>query len=142
LRGSGGAVALTTSAGKLAPLSDNHDGTYTTTLTSSTSVAFATVNGTIAGAKILRQAFVAFVPAGHKPKPTGTKASCTVPRLKGQTLFDAVLVVIRAHCSATVSYVWSRTVKAGRVASQAPKAGTKLPNGGRIRLAISKGPPK
>ena len=141
LRASGGAVELSTSAGKLAPLSDNHDGTYTTTLTSSTSVTFATVSGKIGGSSILRRAIVAFVPAGHEPKPTGTKASCTVPRLKGQTLFDATLVVIRAHCSATVRYAWSRSVKAGRVASQTPKAGTKLPNGGRIKLVISKGPP-
>jgi hypothetical protein len=140
LRGSGGVVDLTTNAGKLSPVSDNHDGTYTTTLTSSTDVTFATVGGKIAGSAILRQAFVAFVPAangGHKPAP---KAKCTVPKLKGQKLFDAVIVVIHAHCTPTVSYAYSGSVKAGRVASQRPKAGTKLPHGARIVLVLSKGP--
>jgi len=139
LRGSGGAVGLTTSAGRLAPVSDNHDGTYTATLTSPTKVAFATVTGTIAGAKILRQAFVAFVPAAHDSTTTTPKAKCTVPKLKGRTLFDAVIVVLRAHCTATVAYAYSQRVKAGRIAAQVPKPGTKLPNGGRIKLVLSKG---
>jgi hypothetical protein len=140
LRGSGGVVSLTTNAGKLSPVSDNHDGTYTTTLTSSTEVTFATVRGTIAGTPIVRQAFVAFVPApsgDHTPTP---KAKCTVPKLKGQTLFDAVMGVIRAHCTVTFSYAYSGSVKAGRVAAQKPKAGTKLPNAGRVTIVVSKGP--
>jgi hypothetical protein len=41
-----------------------------------------------------------------------------VPKLKGQTLFDAVIGVIRAHCTATVSYAYSVTVRAGRVATR------------------------
>ena len=140
LRASGGLVELTTTAGTLSPVSDNHDGTYTTTLTSSTEVMFATVRGTIAGTPIVRQAFVAFVPAPSGGHATTPKAKCTVPKLKGQTLFDAVMGVIGAHCTATLSYAYSGSVKAGRVATQKPKAGTKLPNAGRVTIVVSKGP--
>jgi hypothetical protein len=140
LRGSGGVVSLNTNAGKLSPVSDNHDGTYTTTLTSSTDVTFATVRGTIAGTPILRQAFVAFVPAPSGGHTTTPKAKCTVPKLKGHTLFDAVMGVIGAHCTVTLSYAYSASVKVGRVATQRPKAGTKLPNAGRVTIVVSKGP--
>jgi hypothetical protein len=118
---------------------DNHDGTYTTTLTSSTDITFATVRGTIAGTPIVRQAFVAFVPAPSAGHTTTPKAKCTVPKLKGQTLFDAVMGVIGAHCTVTLSYVYSASVKVGRVATQKPKAGTKLPNAGRVTIVVSKG---
>jgi len=75
-----------------------------------------------------------------KTPTTTPKAKCTVPRLKGQTLFDAVIVVIRAHCTVRLSYSYSSRVPAGRVAAQKPKAGTKLRNGGRITIVLSKGP--
>jgi Invasin, domain 3/PASTA domain len=140
LRASGGLVELTTTAGTLSPVSDNHDGTYTTTLTSATSVSFASIRGTIAGTSIVRPAFVAFIPAPSSGHTTTPRAKCTVPKLKGQTLFDAVMDVIGAHCTATLSYAYSGRVKAGRVTTQKPKAGTKLPNAGRVTIVVSKGP--
>jgi hypothetical protein len=139
LQASGGVVSLTTNAGKLSPVSDNHDGSYTTVLTSSTDVTFATISGKISGETIVREAFVAFVPASQTAHPPTSKAKCKVPHLKGQTLFDAVIVVVRAHCTATVTYAYSGSVQSGRVAAQRPKAGMTLPNGARITVVISKG---
>jgi hypothetical protein len=139
LHGSGGSVALTTTAGTLAPLSDNHDGTYTTTLTASKTVTFATVAGKIGGSPILRQAFIAFVPVAHTEKPTTQTEKCKVPRLTGRSVFDAVLLVIDSHCTVKVRSEYSARVPAGRVAAQKPRAGTKLPSGGRITIVLSMG---
>lgn len=139
LHASGGAVELTTSAGKLAPLSDNHDGTYTTTLMSPKNVAFAIISGKIGGTAILRQAFVAFVPASHSGQSSTPKERCRVPRLTGRRVLDAVVLVIRAHCTTAVRSAYSDRVKVGRILAQKPRAGTMLPNGGRITIVISKG---
>jgi adhesin/invasin len=49
LAGSGGIVALYTTAGTISPVIDNGDGTYLATLTSSTLVDSAVVSGTLAG---------------------------------------------------------------------------------------------
>ena len=56
----GATVNLSTSLGRLGPVTDNGDGTYSATLTSSTAPGTATVTGTINGAAITHTATVAF----------------------------------------------------------------------------------
>ena len=66
LTSSGGTVTLTTDQGSLSNITDQGDGTYTATLTSSTSVTTATITGTLDGTAISDSATVAFTlnPAG------------------------------------------------------------------------------
>ena len=63
LTSGGDAVVLSTTAGTLGTVTDNNNGTYTATLTSSTSVETATISGTLNGAgnTIANTASVAFV---------------------------------------------------------------------------------
>ena len=66
---------------------------------------------------------------------------CVVPALKGRTLAGARRALTAAHCGlAAVKRAYSRRVRPGRVVSQAPPAGTKLRNGGRVSVVISRGP--
>ncbi|HEX6788597.1 MAG TPA: invasin domain 3-containing protein [Gaiellaceae bacterium] len=60
LTSSGGVVTLSTDHGSLSSVTDNGDGTYTATLTSSTSIETATVTGTIDGHSISAGATVSF----------------------------------------------------------------------------------
>jgi hypothetical protein len=61
LTSGGDAVTLSTTAGTLGGVTDNGDGTYTATLTSSTSFETATITGTINSASISSTAQVTFV---------------------------------------------------------------------------------
>lgn len=63
---SAGTVVLATTAGTLGPLTDNGDGTYTATLTSSFSPEIAIISGTLDGNAFIDTANVAFfsVPTG------------------------------------------------------------------------------
>jgi Invasin, domain 3/PASTA domain len=140
LSGSGGFVELSTNAGTLAAVSDNHDGTYTTTLTAPAHVGFAIVRGRIAGSEILRPAFVGFSPAKHDTHSTQAAAKCTVPKLAGKKVFDAVILVVRARCTPKLVYAYSTRVRTGVVIAQKPKPGTTLPSGGRTDVVLSKGP--
>ena len=66
---------------------------------------------------------------------------CLVPVLKGRTLAGARRALTAANCRlAAVKRGYSRRVRPGRVISQAPAAGTKLRNGGRVSVVISRGP--
>ena len=62
LTGSGGTVALSTTAGSLSSVTDNANGTYTATLTSSTTAGTASVTGTLNGSAIASSASVTFTP--------------------------------------------------------------------------------
>ncbi len=66
--------------------------------------------------------------------------NCVVPILKGKTL-SAARRALRAHsCSAgKIKQAFSSKVRAGRVISQSPKAGTHLKHNGRVNLIVSKG---
>ena len=59
---SGGTVTLSATAGSLGSVTDNWHGTYTATLTSSTTAGTANITGTIAGATIGHPTSVAFSP--------------------------------------------------------------------------------
>jgi len=65
---------------------------------------------------------------------------CVVPRVVGMTLAAARAAIARSHCrTGKVTRARSTTVRTGSVLSQRPKAGTLLPNGGRVNLVVSRG---
>jgi serine/threonine-protein kinase len=65
---------------------------------------------------------------------------CVVPKLKGKTL-SAAKRALRSHsCSlGKVKRSFSATVKKGRVISERPKPGTRLQQGAKVSLVLSKG---
>jgi len=67
---SGGTVALTKTLGTLGAVTDNNNGTYTATLTSSTTAGTATISGTLGGAAITDTATVTMV-GSSSPVITG-----------------------------------------------------------------------
>jgi hypothetical protein len=65
---------------------------------------------------------------------------CAVPTVTGMVLSAAKRVLARANCRlAKVRSTYSRDVRRGRVISQKPKAGSVLPNGGKVNLVVSRG---
>ncbi len=68
------------------------------------------------------------------PKP------CTVPSLKGKTLAAAKRLIESHGCSlGRIKHTTSRKVKKGAVISQKPRPGTRLNNGAKVSLVVSKG---
>lgn len=85
----GAAVTLSTTLGNLGPVTDNGNGTYTATLTSSTTVGTATISGTVNGSAISDTASVNFTLVGSPSliidvQPTDTRV--------GQAISPAVVV--------------------------------------------------
>lgn len=84
-------------------------------------------------------------PAGNAdPTPaTATFRSapaCVVPNVAGRTLAGARRALTRAHCRAgKISAAYSSRVRKGRVISQTPRRGARLPNRGKVKLVISRG---
>jgi bacillolysin len=69
-----------------------------------------------------------------------TRPSCVVPGVGGKTLAAARRALTRAHCRAgRTSAVYSGRVGKGRVISQTPRRGARLPFRGRVKLVISRG---
>jgi hypothetical protein len=69
-----------------------------------------------------------------------TNPPCVVPRLKGLTLANAKRALASAHCKlAAVKRAYSQRVKRGRVISQKPAAGRRLPPGGPVIVLLSRG---
>jgi WD40 repeat protein len=69
-----------------------------------------------------------------------TTALCTVPKVVGERLAAAKLALKQHHCGAGhVRYNYSRKVKKGRVSSQTPRPGLKLPAGSKVGLVVSRG---
>jgi hypothetical protein len=65
---------------------------------------------------------------------------CVVPRVVGKTLARAKATIEKRHCRAgSTARAFSRKMPTGRVLSQRPRAGTLLPNGGRVNLVVSRG---
>lgn len=65
---------------------------------------------------------------------------CVVPKLKGKKLRAAKRAITKANCSVgKVKRAFSSRVKKGRVMSQKPRPGKKLPPGSRVQLKVSKG---
>ena len=67
-------------------------------------------------------------------------APCKVPNVRGKKLAVARSAITRARCRVgKVRRKESTSVKPGRVISQSPNAGERLPNGGKVNLVVSKG---
>ena len=69
-------------------------------------------------------------------QPTGT--ACVIPKLAGKTLAAAKKALGKAHCKLGKVTKKKSKRKAGVVISQKPKAGTRLPAGGRVSLVLSR----
>ena len=87
LTASGGTIVLATTLGTLGDVTDNQNGTYSATLTSSTTTGTATISGTLAGATITDTATVNMTdgtaptitgPDGSAGSTTGATAAITV----------------------------------------------------------------
>jgi eukaryotic-like serine/threonine-protein kinase len=66
---------------------------------------------------------------------------CVVPNLRGKSLKQAKSRIRQAHCkTGRLVRAYSRSVRRGRVISQAPKPGARMKQGTRVRLVVSKGP--
>jgi adhesin/invasin len=72
----GDAVVLATTAGTLGSVTDNDDGTYTATLTASSTAETATISGTVNGDPITDSATVTFTAVGPGP-PSGATSQIT-----------------------------------------------------------------
>jgi uncharacterized delta-60 repeat protein len=65
---------------------------------------------------------------------------CRVPNVRGKKLPGARSAITKAHCGlGKVRRKTSKRMKRNRVISQSPKAGTQLPNLGKVNLVVSKG---
>ena len=85
------------------------------------------------------------IPGGSSPYfglanvPNGPAgASCTVPNLRAKTLQGAKTSLTRHHCRVGRVKTRKSTGKAGRVLSQSPAAGRKLPSGSKVSLTVSR----
>jgi PASTA domain len=68
---------------------------------------------------------------------------CVVPRTLGLTLTVARARLHAANCTiGAVRHEYSTKTASGKVKAQAQKAGTTLPNNGRVELTVSRGKPK
>ncbi len=66
---------------------------------------------------------------------------CIVPKVKGKKLAAAKRAIKKANCSVgRVTKAFSAKVKKGRVISQKPAPGKKLPYHAKVKLKVSKGP--
>ncbi len=66
---------------------------------------------------------------------------CLVPRVARKTLGVAQRMIRQAHCTlAPVHRKYSNRVKRRRVIAQSPVPGTRLPEGARVTLLVSRGP--
>jgi hypothetical protein len=128
LTASGGVVQLSSSLGTLSPVVDAGNGTYSAVLTAGKRAGRATISGTIAGKRIGTNAVVVLA------------AQCTVPNLRGKRLAAARSALRAAHCAlGHVRKAASRSVAAGRVISQHPKAGTRKNAGAAVAVTVSTG---
>jgi len=66
--------------------------------------------------------------------------ACVVPKLVGRTLVQARAAATGASCSVgTVRRARSKRIQAGRIVSQRPAPGARLPIGSRIAVVVSRG---
>jgi uncharacterized delta-60 repeat protein len=70
----------------------------------------------------------------------GAPPPCKVPNVRGRKLPVARSAITKARCRlGKVRRKASKKVKRGRVVSQSPRAGTRLPNLGKVNLVASRG---
>jgi Ca2+-binding RTX toxin-like protein len=72
--------------------------------------------------------------------PPPARPRCVVPNVRGNTLAAAKAALRKRRCSAgEISRIYSPNAKRGKVLAQRPRAGTRLPVGGKVRLTVSRG---
>ena len=127
LAGSGGTVALATTSGSLGSVTDNANGTYTATLTSSTTAGTATVTGTLNAAAIASSAAVTFT-AGPATKYLVTSSSYG-PIAGSAVTITAQLADVNNNPVSTsgLTVTWSKTGAGGSFAT-----GTSTTNGSGV----------
>jgi len=70
----------------------------------------------------------------------GGPPACKVPNVRGKKLALARPAITKAHCRVgKVRRKASKNVQRGRVISQSPKAGKRLPNRSKVNLVVSRG---
>jgi hypothetical protein len=70
----------------------------------------------------------------------GAAPPCKVPNVRGRTLRVATATIRKAHCRlGKVSRKAAAGVRPGRVISQSPKPGARLPNRTKVNLVVSSG---
>ncbi|MEW9702723.1 invasin domain 3-containing protein [Paenibacillus sp. SI8] len=82
---SGAVVAITSTIGTVSAVSDNHDGTYTATLTAPMAVGTATISASVGGSALASTASVQFVPGEVSPSRSTVTASDLVVRADGSS---------------------------------------------------------
>jgi hypothetical protein len=115
--GSGAGTAVTHAYSKT--------GTYKVTLTQADAVGNASTAS--------RQLTITAAPA-----PAGVH--CVVPKVVGKALAKAKTALRRRHCrTGKLTRAYSKQIEKGRVLRQKPKARTKLRNGAKVALVVSRG---
>lgn len=78
--------------------------------------------------------------AAYQAQLLKASEKCVVPKLTGKSLKAAKTALSATYCRlGKVAHAWSKTVKAGRVVSESPRAGKSLANGARVSLVVSRG---
>jgi hypothetical protein len=90
-----------------------------------------------------------YVDGSARPLATGSEPDwgvraepvrCTVPRLRGRTLGAARVLLQRNHCRlGSVSRVYSRRVKRGRIVGQSPRPGAIRASNAWVTVVVSRG---
>jgi hypothetical protein len=79
-------------------------------------------------------------PQPQPPTPPPPPRSCVVPKVKGKPLARARQTIIAARCRVgRITRRYAKTVRKGRVISQAPMAGKRRPIGTKVNLVVSRG---
>lgn len=91
-------------------------------------------------AAVPSQATAVVVGSQQRPPTGDTRRRCVVPRLRGKTLRAARVAITGARCSVgRIRRAFSSSVRAGRIVSQTPRAGSRLPARARVHVVVSRG---
>ncbi|HEX3805677.1 MAG TPA: Ig-like domain-containing protein [Gaiellaceae bacterium] len=123
---SGGTVALATTDGSLGSVTDNHDGTYTATLTSSTVAHAVTVTAKLDGSSLSNSAPVTFAPGSATQLAFGAEPQSSVTA--GHTLSALTVRVLDANGNLVTGSSDAVTVAFGTNAGGGTLSGTKTQN--------------
>ena len=126
LAASGGTVTLATTDGSLGSVTDNHDGTYTATLTSSTTAHGVTVTAKLDGSSIASSAAVTFAPGAATSLGFGTEPQSSVTA--GHTLSAITVRVLDANGNVVTGSSAAVTVAFGTNAGGGTLSGTTTQN--------------
>lgn len=79
-------------------------------------------------------------PPPPAPRPPKTQLRCVVPNVKGKTLVQARRLLASRRCAlGRVTKGYSQKVRKGRVISQRPSVGRRLPRGTKVHVKVSRG---